>query len=102
MAIDQYFLGADGLILSDKNTLTMVVNGGTNKIFQLSSNDNWQSAKISASTLVTDRFTYPSTATQNGNDIWVMNTQFNQLLDSNTVPVKKFAIQKVIYKPVPK
>ena len=102
VAIDQYFLGADGLILSDKNTLTMVVNGGTNKIFQLSSNDNWQSAKISASTLVTDRFTYPSTATQNGNDIWVMNTQFNQLLDSNTVPVKKFAIQKVIYKPVPK
>ena len=95
---DQYFVGADGLLLNDKNTLTMVVNGGTDKIFKLNSTDNWASAKVAASTLVTDRFTYPSTATQNGADVWVMNAQFNQLLDSNSVPVKKFAIQKVIYK----
>ncbi|MCX2486774.1 gluconolaconase [Pedobacter sp. MR2016-24] len=96
----QYFTGADGLLLTDKNTLTMVVNGGIDKIFQLSSTDNWQSAKVSASTLVTDRFTYPATATQNGKNIWVMNAQFNQLLDSNSVPVKTFAIQQVNYIPV--
>lgn len=100
IAIDQYFVGADGLVLNDKNTLTMVVNGGSDKIYQLSSNDNWQSAKVTAATLTTDRFTYPSTATANGKDIWVMNAQFNQLLDSNAVPVKKFAIQKVVYKPM--
>jgi hypothetical protein len=98
--IDQYFLGADGLLLTDKNTLTIVVNGGIDKIYKLSSSDNWASAKVVASTLVEDRFTYPSTATQNGNDIWVMNTQFSQLLDSNSVPVKTFALQKVIYKPM--
>lgn len=98
--IDQFFLGADGLLLSDKNTLNMVVNGGSDKIYQLSSTDGWKSAKVAGSTLATDRFTYPSTATQNGNDIWVMNAQFNQLLDSNQVPVKKFAIQKAVYKPV--
>lgn len=98
VAIDQYFLGADGLLLNDNTSLTMVVNGGADKIFQLISSDNWQSAKVTASTLTTDRFTYPSTATANGKDIWVMNAQFNQLLDSNAVPVKKFAIQKVIYK----
>ena len=95
--IDQYFMGADGLLLSDNNTLTLVVNGGTDKIFQLSSSDNWQSAKVTASTLVADRFTYPATATQNGKDIWVMNAQFNQLVDSNSVPVKRFAIQQVVY-----
>ncbi|MET1057929.1 MAG: gluconolaconase [Pedobacter sp.] len=100
IAIDQYFLGADGLLLGDRNTLTMVVNGGIDKIYKLSSNDNWTSAKVIASTQTEDRFTYPSTATQNGNDIWVMNAQLSQLLDSNAVPVKTFAIQKVIYKPL--
>ncbi|SEA52146.1 gluconolaconase [Pedobacter hartonius] len=97
---DQFFLGADGLLLTDRNTLTMVVNGGVDKIFKLSSTDNWATAKIIASTQVEDRFTYPSTATQNGNDIWVMNAQFSQLLDSNAVPVKTFALQKVNYKPL--
>ena len=100
IAIDQYFMGADGLLLNDNNTLSMVVNGGSDKIFQLTSTDNWTSAKVAASTQVTDRFAYPSTATQNGKDIWVMNAQFNQLLDSNSVPLKKFAMQKVMYKPV--
>lgn len=98
--IDQFFLGADGLVLNDKNNLTMVVNGGTDKIYKLTSNDNWQTAMVSASTAATDRFTYPSTATLNGTDTWIMNAQFNQLLDSNAVPVKKFAIQKAILKPV--
>ena len=78
----------------------MVVNGGSDKIYQLQSIDGWKTAKVAAATLSTDRFTYPSTATHNGKDIWVMNAQFNQLLDSNQVPVKKFAIQKVVYKPL--
>jgi len=100
IATEQFFVGADGLLLTDNNNLTMVVNGGSDKIYQLTSTDNWQSAKVTAATLTTDRFTYPSTATANGKDIWVMNAQFNQLLDSNSVPVKKFAIQKVVYKPM--
>jgi len=98
--IDQYFLGADGLVLNDKNQLTMVVNGGSDKIFQLTTSDNWASAKVTASTSTEDRFTYPSTATLKGKQVWVMNAQFSQLLDSNSVPVKRFAIQQVIYKPM--
>lgn len=97
--IDQYFLGADGLILNDNNSLTMVVNGGSDKIFKLATTDNWSSAKVVASTSTEDRFTYPSTATLNGKQVWVMNAQFNQLLDSNSVPVKRFTIQQVAYKP---
>lgn len=102
IAVDQYFIGADGLLLNDNNTLTMVVNGGSDKIYKLVSSDNWASAAITASTVTADRFTYPSTATKNGKDIWVMNAQFNVLLDSNNVPVKKFAIQQVVFKPVAK
>jgi hypothetical protein len=33
METEQYFLGSDGLLLNSKNTL-MVVNGGTDKVYQ--------------------------------------------------------------------
>lgn len=99
--IDQYFLGADGLVLNDPMHLTMVVNGGSDKIYKLKSEDNWKSAKLTATTLAADRFTYPSTATLSKNEIWVMNARFNELLDSNSVPALRFAIQKAVFKPVP-
>ena len=99
---DQYFLGADGLLLDDPTHLTVVVNGGNDKIFRLESTDGWQSAKLSAATLASDRFTYPSTATRYQNSTWVMNAKFSELVDSNSVPSKNFAIQKAVFKPLPK
>ena len=99
--IEQYFMGADGMLLTDKNTLTVVVNGGTDKIFQLHTTDNWQTAQLAATTLAVDRFIYPSTATRRGQDIWVMDAKFNELADSNSVLSKKFAIQQAVLKPVP-
>ncbi|RYY53068.1 MAG: gluconolaconase [Chitinophagaceae bacterium] len=100
--LDQYFLGADGLLLDDNNHLTVVVNGGNDKIFRLESTDGWQSAILSASTLASDRFTYPSTATRFQNSTWIMNAKFSELVDSNSVPSKNFAIQKAVFKPLPK
>lgn len=100
--IDQFFLGADGLLLNDRNNLTMVVNGGNDKIYRLESKDNWQSAALAATTLAADRFTYPATATRYQNNTWIMNARFNELLDSNMVPATRFAIQKAVLKPVPK
>jgi len=101
VAVDQYFMGADGLVLDDPNHLTVVVNGGNDKIFKLKSEDNWQSAVLAGTTLIADRFTYPATATRFNNEIWVMNAKFNELIDSNAVPSKTFAIQKAVFKPVP-
>ena len=100
--LDQFYLGADGLLLNDAQNLTMVVNGGNDKIFKLESTDNWQSARLAATTLIADRFTYPATATRHRNEIWIMNARFNELLDSNAVPATRFAIQKAVMKPVPK
>lgn len=100
--IDQYFLGGDGLVLDDSNRLVVVVNGGNDKIFRLKSDDNWQSAYLEETTLAADRFTYPSTATMNGSEVWVMNAKFSELADSNNVPSKTFAIQKATFKPIPK
>lgn len=99
---DQFFLGADGLIMNTSDSLTIVVNGGNDKIFKLVSTDEWKSAKLAATTLIADRFTYPATATVNAGQVWVMNARFNELLDSNAVPAKQFAIQKAVFKPVPK
>jgi hypothetical protein len=100
--LDQYFLGADGLLLDDNTHLTVVVNGGSDKIFRLESMDGWQSAKLAAVTLASDRFTYPSTATRFQNTTWVMNAKFSEILDSNSVPSKNFDIQKAVFKPIPK
>ena len=99
---DQFFIGADGMLLNPEGKLVVVVNGGNNKIYQLESSDNWATARLGATTLAADRFTYPATATFNRKDVWVMNARFNELLDSNSVPAKNFAIQNVVFKPVPK
>lgn len=101
VAIEQYFLGADGMLLNNDQTLTMVVNGGNDKIFQLGSDDAWNSARLLATTLSADRFTYPATATMSGNDIWIMNARTSELKDSNAVPATHFAIQRAVLKPVP-
>jgi len=101
VVVDQYFLGADGLILADNNTLTVVVNGGNDKIFRLKTNDNWKSAKLDATTIAADVFSYPATATVKGKDTWIMNAKTTELQDSTGVPSKKFAIQKAVFKPVP-
>ncbi|MCH5598833.1 hypothetical protein [Niabella ginsengisoli] len=95
-------MGADGMILNEPGQLTLAVNGGNDKIFQLTTEDNWGSAVLSATTLTADRFSYPATLTKSGEDIWVMNAKTNELVDSNAVPAKRFAIQKGIFKPIPK
>lgn len=98
--IDRFFPGADGMLLNDNNTLTLVQNGGVNKIFRIQTMDDWSSGKVVESTLSEDRFAYPSTATLSGNDTWVMNANFSELSEGNNVPSKKFTIQKAVFRPV--
>jgi sugar lactone lactonase YvrE len=100
--LPMYFIGADGMLLNDPNTITMLVNGGNDKIFRITSSDSWQSASLSGTTLIADRFTYPATATFKGDDVWVMNAKFHELNDSTSIPSKIFAIQKAVIKPIPK
>lgn len=100
--INQYFLGGDGLLLNDSNRLTIAVNGGNDKIYQLVTEDNWQSARLAATTLIADRFSYPATATFRNDEVWVMNAKTTELMDSNAYPSKIFAIQQAKFKPIPK
>jgi sugar lactone lactonase YvrE len=98
---EQYFLDADGMLLDDTKNVTMVVNGGNDKIYRLTSGDGWKSAKLTASTLIADRFTYPTTATTDAQSIWISNGKFHELNDSTAIPSKLFSIQKAVLKPLP-
>lgn len=100
--IDQFFPSADGLLLNDNNTLTLVQNGGVNKIFKLKTADNWASAQVAESTSIEDRFAFPSTAAISGNETWIMNANFSELTEGNNVPSKKFSLQKAVFNPVKK
>lgn len=100
--IDQFFPSADGLLLNDNNTLTLVQNGGVNKIFKIKSTDNWVSAQPIESTSVEDRFAFPSTAAVSGNEIWIMNANFSELAEGNNVPSKKFSLQQAVFTPIKK
>jgi sugar lactone lactonase YvrE len=102
VAINQYFLGADGLLLSSNDILTVVANGGNNKVYQLKTEDNWKTARLCGTTALADRFTYPSSITTNADGVWVMDAKLNELVDSNSVPTNIFAIQKAEFKNVPK
>ncbi|HEX2535823.1 MAG TPA: hypothetical protein VHK69_18905 [Chitinophagaceae bacterium] len=100
--LPMYFIGADGMLLNDPQTITMLVNGGNDKIFKITSEDNWQTASLSGTTLIIDRFSYPATATFRGDDVWVMNAKFHELNDSTSIPSKVFSIQKAVIKPIPR
>ena len=102
VSTEQFFMNGDGLLLTANNKLVVVQNGGSHKIYELTSEDNWMSAKLSASTLAADRFTYPSTATKAQDKIWIMNANFSELVDSTSVPSQKFAIQHARLMPLPK
>ncbi|KQS91667.1 hypothetical protein [Chryseobacterium sp. Leaf394] len=102
VATDQFFMNGDGLLLMGNQKLIVVQNGGSDKIYELTSEDNFTSAKLSASTLAADRFTYPSTAALAKDKVWVMNAKFSELTDSTNVPSKRFEIQHARFMPLPK
>lgn len=99
--ISQFFMNGDGLLLTADRKLVVVQNGGSDKIYELTSQDDWSSAKLSASTLVADRFTYPSTATMAKDKVWVMNAKFSEITDSTNVPSKRFEMQHARLMPLP-
>ncbi|MFD1604426.1 gluconolaconase [Flavobacterium artemisiae] len=98
--IDQFFPGADGMLLNDNATVTLVQNGGVNKIFRLKSTDNWNTATVAETTSIEDRFAFPSTAAVSGSETWIMNANFSELTEGNNVPSKKFSLQQAVFNPV--
>ena len=91
--LPQRLEGADGLLLNN-GILTVVLNGQKNTICRLTSDDNWRSATIISTAAIDDRDNYPSIATNNGENIWLVNTRYNDIKDSTYLPAY-FALQQV-------
>ena len=98
--IKQFFPGADGLLWDAAGNLALIQNKGVNKVFELVSNDNWESAEVKSTTLVVDRFHQPTTATLNMGKLYVLNSKMNELSDPTAQPSKEFSLQEVRFIPV--
>lgn len=98
--IKQFFPGADGLLLDGPDNLILVQNKGVNKVFKISTKDNWMTGEVVAATPAKLMFSQPSTATMAGKQVWIMNSKLNELTDSMSVISSKFSIQLAEFEPV--
>ena len=82
VAIDQAFVGGDGLTLIGKHHLVVIANRtpehSSNAAFSLSSQDGWLSAKVSAVQPLGD--VYPTTAVLRRGLLYVVHSKLNQLI----------------------
>jgi sugar lactone lactonase YvrE len=77
--IDQKLVGADGLLWGPDGSLIVIANADTNKIFKLTSADNWESAKVVNSVDTGDVFA--TTGTLRDGKVYVMEAHLNVLFD---------------------
>lgn len=96
--IDNFFPGADGLLIDGQGNLVLVQNKGADKAHQIASNDNWQSGKVKASTSTEDRFQNPSTSTIADGKVYLLNAKLNELQDATMMPSKEFSLQVAVMK----
>jgi len=99
--VNQFFPGADGLLLDEQNNLILIQNKGVNRVFKLSSNDDWKSAKVLAASNVEDRLQNPTTATINNGAFYILNSKMNELSDSTKNPSRTYSLQRVSLDPLP-
>ena len=97
--IKNLFPGADGMLFDEAGNLILVQNKSVDKVHQLLSTDNWQTAEVKASTAATDRYQQPSTGTLMKDQIYVLNSKMNELADPVKRPSKEFSLQLVQFKP---
>ncbi len=98
--IDNLFSGDDGIMFAAGNHLFIVQNKGVNKVSELVSADNWQSAKIVSATSSEDRFAQPSSIAMMNNKTYILNSKLNELMDPTVPKSKDFSIQMAVVKPL--
>jgi sugar lactone lactonase YvrE len=84
--------GADGFHLVDSQHLIVVQNLGADRTVELVSTDGWKSAKIVRQ--LKSGLSMPSSATQVGQDIYVLDSRIDTLFDPKAAKVSDFLLQK--------
>jgi sugar lactone lactonase YvrE len=80
--IDQNLVGADGLLWGPDGSLIVIANANTNKIFKLTSSDNWESAKVVNSVDTGDVFA--TTGVMRDGKEYVLEARLNVLFNPKT------------------
>ena len=90
--IDQKLVGADGLLWGPNGSLIVIANANTNKIFKLTSSDNWDSAKVANSVDTGDVFA--TTGVLRDGKEYVLEARLNVLFNPKaTQQVETFNIR---------
>ena len=92
--VDQNMPGADGLVMKSDGSLLVIANGNTNKVFKLVSDDDWNSAKVTAT--VDTGPTFTTTGVEVNGSVYVLNARLDVLFNPKTEKhVETFEIKKV-------
>jgi len=89
-------LSADGLLLTDNNTLLVASNGigtKTNTVFQVRTTDGWATAATTSSVATGDVF--PTALVRRDADVYLLQSHVGALLAGQNPPVTQFGIQKL-------
>jgi sugar lactone lactonase YvrE len=84
--------GADGFHLVDGEHLVVAQNLGVDRTVELVSTDGWKSAKIVRQ--LKSATSMPSSATQVGQDVYVLDSRIDTLFDPKAAKVSDFLLQK--------
>lgn len=98
--IDGHFPGADGIMIDGTGNLVLIQNKGVNKVYTISSGDNFMSAKVVSATDGNDRFAQPSTGIMRNGKFWALNSKLNELTNKTMPPSVEFSLQEAVFRPV--
>lgn len=90
--VSEVLKGADGFRLVDNQHLIVVQNLGVDRTVELVSTDGWKSAKVVRQ--LKSVMSMPSSATQVGEDVYVLNSRIDTLFDPKAAKVSDFVLQK--------
>jgi sugar lactone lactonase YvrE len=85
-------LGADGIVLNNKNEL-VVISNAKQEVYQLKTTDNWQTASVNAT--VKSEMPFPTTGVLIKNKYYVLNAKLGELFDSKQEKTSDFLIQEI-------
>ena len=84
--------GADGFHALDARHMIVAQNLGVDRTLELVSDDGWKSAKIVKQ--LKSAMSMPTSATQVGNDIYVLDSRLDTLFDPKATKVSDFMLQR--------
>jgi sugar lactone lactonase YvrE len=90
--LSEVLKGADGFHLVDSQHLIVAQNLGVDRTVELVSTDEWKSAKVVRQ--LKSVLSMPSSATQVGQDIYVLDSRIDTLFDPKAAKVGDFLLEK--------